>query len=342
MNDVYKLANSVAVSGEVGWAPLSANFEYWQVWDVLTEPQRPGAAPQYGGAAGLSRDLTNRLRGELRHGLHRATAMLDRCDRRGDRAGCARIHANFGLARGYLGDLAEAQEHLELAAAIARTCGARWEQGYAAFADGTLCRRTGRPIVAQARFKAAAEIFASRSDLLEFGWAKHGTAVTRGEHSETAQARSHAASAALDAFRRTGSHSGMLAALHVLTELAHEAHPLSEERRPRTTILPGHDAVPGPAPRAGNRIPPRNVGPALGRSSALQKLTRRELEVAELVAAGLTNRQIGARMIIAERTVDTHVQRILAKLGCATRVQVAVMVSAAPPMSRTRDISSVP
>jgi non-specific serine/threonine protein kinase len=57
-------------------------------------------------------------------------------------------------------------------------------------------------------------------------------------------------------------------------------------------------------------------------------LTPREGEVAELIARGLTNRQIAARLFIAERTVDTHVGRIIAKLGCANRAQVAAIVVA--------------
>ena len=65
----------------------------------------------------------------------------------------------------------------------------------------------------------------------------------------------------------------------------------------------------------------------LDRQHHTRTLTRREREVAGLVADGLTNRQIAGRLTIAERTVDTHVQRILAKLGCATRVQVAVLIS---------------
>jgi DNA-binding CsgD family transcriptional regulator len=59
----------------------------------------------------------------------------------------------------------------------------------------------------------------------------------------------------------------------------------------------------------------------------LAPLTRREGEIAELIAQGLTNRQIGAQLFIAERTVDTHVSRILAKLGCASRAQVAALVA---------------
>jgi DNA-binding NarL/FixJ family response regulator len=52
-------------------------------------------------------------------------------------------------------------------------------------------------------------------------------------------------------------------------------------------------------------------------------LTRREREVVALVAEGLTNRQIAERLVISERTADTHVQNVLGKLGFSTRSQVA-------------------
>jgi non-specific serine/threonine protein kinase len=54
-------------------------------------------------------------------------------------------------------------------------------------------------------------------------------------------------------------------------------------------------------------------------------LTPREHEITELIAAGLTNRQIAERLFIAQRTVDTHVGHILAKLGCSNRSQVAAL-----------------
>ena len=54
-------------------------------------------------------------------------------------------------------------------------------------------------------------------------------------------------------------------------------------------------------------------------------LTPREHEITELIAAGLTNRQIAERLFIALRTVDTHVGHILAKLGCSNRSQVAAL-----------------
>ena len=68
------------------------------------------------------------------------------------------------------------------------------------------------------------------------------------------------------------------------------------------------------------------TGPARPQPEPL--LTRREQEITQLIAAGLTNRQIAERLFIALRTVDTHVVHILAKLGCSNRAQVAALTSA--------------
>jgi predicted ATPase/DNA-binding CsgD family transcriptional regulator len=54
------------------------------------------------------------------------------------------------------------------------------------------------------------------------------------------------------------------------------------------------------------------------------RLTRREEDVAALVARGLTSRQIAARLFISERTAETHVDRILTKLDFHSRAQIAV------------------
>jgi len=56
-------------------------------------------------------------------------------------------------------------------------------------------------------------------------------------------------------------------------------------------------------------------------------LGKREADVARLVAEGLSNKQIGARLFISERTVDSHVRSILNKLGFNSRAQIASWIA---------------
>jgi non-specific serine/threonine protein kinase len=60
----------------------------------------------------------------------------------------------------------------------------------------------------------------------------------------------------------------------------------------------------------------------LSTSEPPHMLTRRQEEVAVLVARGLTNPQIAARLVISEHTAATHVRRILKKLGLHSRAQI--------------------
>lgn len=59
----------------------------------------------------------------------------------------------------------------------------------------------------------------------------------------------------------------------------------------------------------------------------LQELSAQERRVLELIGEGLTNRQIGARMFLAEKTIKNYVSRLLAKLGLERRTQVAVIAT---------------
>jgi DNA-binding NarL/FixJ family response regulator len=59
----------------------------------------------------------------------------------------------------------------------------------------------------------------------------------------------------------------------------------------------------------------------------LAKLTDQERKILALIAEGLTNRQIGERLFLAEKTVKNYVSSILAKLGLERRTQAAVLAS---------------
>jgi predicted ATPase/DNA-binding CsgD family transcriptional regulator len=82
------------------------------------------------------------------------------------------------------------------------------------------------------------------------------------------------------------------------------------------------------------------IGLALGETAPAQPasteastapLSKREAEVARLVSEGLSNKQIGARLLISEHTVDSHVRSVLTKLGFSSRAQIAAWLASAGP-----------
>jgi DNA-binding CsgD family transcriptional regulator len=92
----------------------------------------------------------------------------------------------------------------------------------------------------------------------------------------------------------------------------------------RLEVLPGRSHLPyiGDADSLARAIR-RFLGlPAL-RRRARPALTPRQREVAELIADGLTNRQIAERLYITERSAESHVERIRDRLGFRSRSQIA-------------------
>jgi two-component system response regulator DevR len=71
----------------------------------------------------------------------------------------------------------------------------------------------------------------------------------------------------------------------------------------------------------------RVPGPAAAGSDRLRLLTDQERTVLQLIGEGLTNRQIGARMGLAEKTVKNYTSHLLAKLGLERRTQAAILAT---------------
>ena len=68
-------------------------------------------------------------------------------------------------------------------------------------------------------------------------------------------------------------------------------------------------------------------GPAASTRANPAGLTGRQVEILRLLAAGLTNAEIAARLVVSVRTVDHHVSAVLQKLGVATRREAAAAVA---------------
>jgi predicted ATPase/DNA-binding CsgD family transcriptional regulator len=125
--------------------------------------------------------------------------------------------------------------------------------------------------------------------------------------------------------------------------IAMQLQPALREYR-ETALRAAGDLLPQPAAavalaKGAAMMPPEAVRFALGEAApsgpapagpdgAPPVLTRRELDVAALVARGLSNSQIAAALVISGRTAETHVAHIMTKLGFSTRSQIAAWSAA--------------
>jgi predicted ATPase/DNA-binding CsgD family transcriptional regulator len=78
----------------------------------------------------------------------------------------------------------------------------------------------------------------------------------------------------------------------------------------------------------GEPAPPKARSDTRPAAAHRAQLTRRERDVAALVARGLSNGEIAGKLVISARTVETHVQHIMDKLGVGTRAQIAAWSAA--------------
>jgi DNA-binding NarL/FixJ family response regulator len=104
---------------------------------------------------------------------------------------------------------------------------------------------------------------------------------------------------------------------------------LLKRTRPEELIAAIHTIAAGDSllsPSVTRRVIDRMAGQAVPKATGkrLEVLTSREREVLELVARGLSNGEIAAKLVIEESTVKTHVRRVLMKLDARDRVQAVI------------------
>jgi DNA-binding NarL/FixJ family response regulator len=97
--------------------------------------------------------------------------------------------------------------------------------------------------------------------------------------------------------------------------------PLDEIIGAIETVAGGHPAFRKEHERAAHRHLAEMARKARRRAKAASALTRREREVLELIAEGLTTRQMASRLKLSERTIETHIANLYGKLEVNSRVQ---------------------
>jgi DNA-binding NarL/FixJ family response regulator len=105
---------------------------------------------------------------------------------------------------------------------------------------------------------------------------------------------------------------------------------LLKRTRPEELIAAVHTVAAGDSllsPSVTRRVVDRMAQqptPELADQAKLDELTPREREVLELVARGLSNREVATALVVEESTIRTHVKRILMKLGLRDRIQIVI------------------
>ncbi|MFC0432418.1 LuxR C-terminal-related transcriptional regulator [Kutzneria buriramensis] len=223
-----------------------------------------------------------------------------------------------GIAHSQLGDADAARAALLECREIVAADGAEWTAGWADWLEGLITRHS-RPADAAELFArnlrrqvAIGDVWGAAWSLLMMGW----TAAALGDYRR--------------AVRLMGASNRQLADIGVRFA---ELKAFQAERL-------GWEAVVG---RALSSVEHRRIL-AAGESAAYEdsvrfalgtdvrggaELTKRELEVAERVAAGLTTPQIARALFVGERTVETHISHIMRKLGVTRRAAIAAWMTGA-------------
>jgi len=328
--------------------------------DVLQRAEAPAAAR---GAALTGLAVFSSLRGEAELVSGMFAASISAYRQAGDPQGQARALAIQGFWLASLGDRVAAANTLDRALALAGQSEDRYYAAFASLMAAMGASVMGDPALARMRAADSLAISTRIGDYRGAGYAQCVLADCLISEGAPAQALA-TLHACVCAFESLPDRWGLLIATGSIV-LAHAALSdwarasfvlgVADSLRERIggRLFPGVqatvDAVAAKtAAELGAEVTAqREAGRAVGRSDRIAAalglgqeaaphcapqtqvaLTRRESEITGLIAAGLTNRQIAGQLFIAQRTVDTHVGHILAKLGCSNRSQVAALTRA--------------
>ncbi|MEU7814328.1 LuxR C-terminal-related transcriptional regulator [Pseudonocardia sp. NPDC049154] len=247
---------------------------------------------------------------------------------RDERVGTAIALVQLALLAVVADDLEAAAAHAAACVRLSERYGESWYRAHGHWVLGLAWWRSGRTAEAEQELKQSISVMRDFGEQLVMarsfevlGW----IANDRGDPERAARLLGMAdrvwskTKATLSAFGRlTTYHRDRIEALTVQL-----GAPALEKGMREGAALDLPDAI---AAALGERTERPVAAPH--RAASTSELTRREEEVAALVADGLSNREIAARLVLSLRTVEAHMERILNKLGFRSRAQVAAWVSA--------------
>ncbi|MFI5893565.1 helix-turn-helix transcriptional regulator [Actinoplanes sp. NPDC051513] len=234
-----------------------------------------------------------------------------------------------GLVHLHEGQTGKARDELARAATFWQQRRRFWE-GTAALVDQARCAaRSRRPAEAAALMQQAIDAYAEAGVPIPAHLTPPDSLATaaslRGVPGQAAARRPAAgiAAASFPALDATSRSSDALSpgstSRAALSRAALSRAPLPQVSRP--------PAAPSPAGLSPAGFSSAGQPPASRSAAQVLALSARELEVARLVAAGMTNREIAAELTIAPKTAAAHVEHIRAKLGVSRRAQIATWVA---------------
>jgi predicted ATPase/DNA-binding CsgD family transcriptional regulator len=297
-----RLEEGAALASEIGDEPAAAHCAQWQgIYALFSEDTEEAAVY-----------------------LQRSVALHGVC---GDAAGALFALFQLAVSRAYSGDLAAAQRTCDEGLRRSAGHGERWARAYHHWASAIVAWHRGDHDTVEHQGRLALEIEREFEDgicaalVLEV---LACSAAARDDHDAAAHLLG-AAHAVWTGMGTTARAFGPMGTDHeVLTGQVRTAlgDARFEEQRAKTASLPIERAI--AFGLGGPTAPETAATPA----AADSPLTRREEEVAALVAEGLTNKAIAEQLVVSVRTVEGHIERSKNKLGYSSRVQVAAWVTA--------------
>jgi DNA-binding CsgD family transcriptional regulator/tetratricopeptide (TPR) repeat protein len=276
---------------------------------ALSEAARSSREPQFVGPYGVQRSELLRRRGDLEGAGAAVDEAIDRIEYCSEDIVRIAALAVAGLAvEGDAGELARDRRDETAAAAVRTRADALLERARLAAESGWVVEAaqlaTAEAEYARATGAGPASLWATAAERWDGIGRPYPAAYARWREAEALMAARdrdgavRAATAALASARRLGS-----------VWLAEEVESLAARAR-----LQLGEGAPQAAAAAGSHEPEDPFG-----------LTARERDVLALVAGGATNREIGERLHMAEKTASVHVSRILAKLNVRSRTEAAAV-----------------